>query len=1163
MRFLDLQLLRFGPFADRFLNFTVDGIDLHLLHGSNEAGKSTTLRAVTGLLFGIPETTRDHHTHDMRDLRIGARLESRVSGQLQVIRRKGRKNTLLDANEQPLDDATLAPFLGGINRELFESLFGLSHGSLVQGGLDLLAGRGEVGESLFGAGLGVRGIHSLRSKLQQEADALFTPGAQKRPLNLALKQFQDAKKRATQLLLRPQQWQELQKRLQEAENELTERERNQVEISAELQRLQRLKRVLPQLRTREELLSRRQALGQVRLLTESCTSERTQALQSLQSSRLQARKRQDERQRCEQERALLQVPEALLAQEVMLEKLRDRLGAHRKAMSDLPGLAAKVTAAHEEARRILRELGHADTLDDVERLRIDVVAQERIRRLAQEGARQETELARAQKDVAEARQTLLTLQRSQETLPPHRDAGALHRAVVEIRRRGDLEAQLQTLETESTILREQANQQLAALWLWQGPLEQSTTLPLPPRETVERYRGDFERLANERRLNEEQREKASEQLEKTTARIAALEARGAVPSEAELNAARSQRDTLWRQIRAAWLENAPVTNADKLANAYEQAGRQADIAADQLWHNAERAAKHAALRMERSRYMADIARLDAQLDEVAGRETAQQSAWCSLWQAAGITPLPPVEMRSWLDRHASLAELTIQLRDKETTRVGLLAEIERHRERCSRLLADLDAPVATAKESLAELLQRAEHLAADLGAVETKHSQMHRDSEKAANEIQIRQETLVKCEHSLQAWRAQWGQAVRPLGLDAEAGCTEAEAMLGGLSRLFHQLDTARSDQNRIDHIGSDASQFAAEVAELVNSCAPDLAGMAPDAAAAELVNRLTKGKEARRDRDNLDARLRQLHKELEELQRDQEDAQTTLARLQTQAEVDTPEALETAEQRSREYRDLTTRLADVEERLLTEGLSLETLLTQAQAVDADQLPAAIAALEETSAVCDRECTRCREQVWQLRNELSAMDGRSQAADVNAEAQEALAQIKAQVETYTRLKLSALLLNREIESYRKRNQGPIMERAGAFFRRMTLNAFMDLSIGFAENDQMMLLCVRADGRKVPVEGLSEGTRDQLYLALRLASLERYVEQGDPPPLVVDDILINFDDQRAGATLVLLGELAEKTQVLFFTHHRRLLELAREVIPGERFREHDLDQFLLD
>jgi uncharacterized protein YhaN len=1162
MRFLDLQLLRFGPFADRLLNFTVDGSDLHLLHGSNEAGKSTTLRAVTGLLFGIPETTRDHHTYDMRDLRIGARLESRVNGQLQVIRRKGRKNTLLDANEQPLDDAILTPFLGGINRELFETLFGLSHESLVRGGQDLLAGRGEVGESLFGAGLGIRGIHALRSKLQLETDALFTPGAQKRPLNLALKQFQEAKKRATQLLLRPQQWQELQKRLQEAENELTEREHNQAKVSAELQRLQRLKRVLPQLRTREELLSRQQALGQVRLLPESCAIERAQALQRLHSSELQTRKRQDERQRCEQERALLQVPEALLAQEAMLERLRDRLGAYRKAMSDLPGLTAKVTAAHEEALRILRELGHTDTLDDVEKLRIDVASQERIRRLAQEGTRLETELARAQKDSAEARQTLLKLKRFQEVLPPHRDASALQRAVAEIRRRGDLEAQLQTLETESATLREQANQQLAALWLWQGPLEQAAALPLPPRETVERYRSDLESLANERQLTEERRKKASEQLEKTTTHITALEARGVVPSEAELHTARSQRDTLWRQIRTAWLEKAPTADIDSLASTYEQAGKQADMAADQLWQNAERAAQHAALCIERTRHMDDIARLEAQLDELAGRETAQQSAWCDLWQGASIVPLPPAEMRSWLERHASLAELILQLKNKETAHTGLLAEIERHRERCSLLLADLNAPVATVKESLAELLQRTEQFAADLGTVETQRSQLQRDLEKAANDVGARQETLDQCKRALQDWHAQWGQAVRSLGLDSEAGCAEAEAMLGGLSRLFHQLDAARSDQNRIDHIGSDASQFAAEVAELVHTCAPDLAGMAPDAAAAELVNRLTKGKETRRDRNNLDARLKQLHKELEELRRDQEDAQATLARLQAQAEVDTPEALEAAEQRSREYRGLTTRLTDIEEQLLTEGLSLVTLLTQAQAVDADQLPADIARLEETSAACAREGTRCREQVWQLRNELNTMDGRSQAADANAEAQEALAEIKAQVETYTRLKLSALLLSREIEAYRKRNQGPIMERAGEFFRRMTLNAFTELSIGFAENDQMVLLCVRADGRKVPVEGLSEGTRDQLYLALRLASLERYVE-GDPPPLVVDDILINFDDQRAGATLALLGELAEKTQVLFFTHHRRLLELAREVIPGKRFQEHDLDQFALD
>ena len=80
--------------------------------------------------------------------------------------------------------------------------------------------------------------------------------------------------------------------------------------------------------------------------------------------------------------------------------------------------------------------------------------------------------------------------------------------------------------------------------------------------------------------------------------------------------------------------------------------------------------------------------------------------------------------------------------------------------------------------------------------------------------------------------------------------------------------------------------------------------------------------------------------------------------------------------------------------------------------------------------------------------------------------------------------------------------------------------------------------------------MSDGTRDQLYLALRIATLERYLSQpgAEPLPLIVDDILLNFDDARSEATLSVLGELAALTQVMFFTHHSRLVELARRVIP---------------
>ena len=87
--------------------------------------------------------------------------------------------------------------------------------------------------------------------------------------------------------------------------------------------------------------------------------------------------------------------------------------------------------------------------------------------------------------------------------------------------------------------------------------------------------------------------------------------------------------------------------------------------------------------------------------------------------------------------------------------------------------------------------------------------------------------------------------------------------------------------------------------------------------------------------------------------------------------------------------------------------------------------------------------------------------------------------------------------------------------------------------------------------------MSEGTADQLYLALRLASLGVHLDDHEPAPLVADDILINFDDARARAALEALAELSERTQVLFFTHHDHLAEIARSCLPADVLFVHRL------
>jgi len=87
--------------------------------------------------------------------------------------------------------------------------------------------------------------------------------------------------------------------------------------------------------------------------------------------------------------------------------------------------------------------------------------------------------------------------------------------------------------------------------------------------------------------------------------------------------------------------------------------------------------------------------------------------------------------------------------------------------------------------------------------------------------------------------------------------------------------------------------------------------------------------------------------------------------------------------------------------------------------------------------------------------------------------------------------------------------------------------------------------------------MSDGTTDQLYLALRLASLETYLKNNEPMPFIVDDILIRFDDKRATAALQVLAELSTKTQVIFFTHHQRLVELAETNIESSILFKHSL------
>jgi uncharacterized protein YhaN len=174
-----------------------------------------------------------------------------------------------------------------------------------------------------------------------------------------------------------------------------------------------------------------------------------------------------------------------------------------------------------------------------------------------------------------------------------------------------------------------------------------------------------------------------------------------------------------------------------------------------------------------------------------------------------------------------------------------------------------------------------------------------------------------------------------------------------------------------------------------------------------------------------------------------------------------------------------------------------------------------------------------------------------------------LAGIRSDTEQYARLRLASIVLQRSIERFREKSQGPVLQRASEIFAGLTLGSFEGLRADYSDKGDAVLMGVRPGSRQtVGVEGMSDGTSDQLYLSLRLALLESYLTHREPVPFIVDDILIMFDDNRAVAALKALAHLSKRTQVIFFTHHEHLVHLAKESIDNDVLFTHNFDHSTL-
>ncbi len=343
----------------------------------------------------------------------------------------------------------------------------------------------------------------------------------------------------------------------------------------------------------------------------------------------------------------------------------------------------------------------------------------------------------------------------------------------------------------------------------------------------------------------------------------------------------------------------------------------------------------------------------------------------------------------------------------------------------------------------------------------------------------------------------------------------------------------------------------AKEVGALVQAVAPDLAKRVSDQAVEMLQQRLASGKEDKATLLQLQKRIKELNAAVADSEAERTRADADLAALCVEAGCKLAAELAAAERQSDEMAQLKSSLVAIEEQIteLGGGAAVGALVSESEAVDPDALRAQIEEIGRNATALDTQRSELDRQIGSEQADFKRLDGSDAAADEAATAQTELAQLGSHVERYLRVKLAAELLRAEIERYREENQGPLLKRAGEIFSKLTLGSFSELGADYNDKDEPVLVGVRDDDERVHVDGMSEDSADQLYLSIRLATLEQHLATHEPIPFVVDDILVHFDDDRAFAALQVLAELSKKTQVLFFTHHAHLVELAEKLGDG--------------
>ena len=438
------------------------------------------------------------------------------------------------------------------------------------------------------------------------------------------------------------------------------------------------------------------------------------------------------------------------------------------------------------------------------------------------------------------------------------------------------------------------------------------------------------------------------------------------------------------------------------------------------------------------------------------------------------------------------------------------------------------------------------------------HQQIVAGADEAAKNLTAAERAVQEAEKNFKDWNSRWANALKRLALPVVTPPAEARNTIVLLDDLAASEKVAADLGHRIERITANYDAYAGDVKTLTSTLAPDLQEEDALQLIRTLNERVEAAKAAAAKRSQLEDREDVTLERIAELEGELRDAEGVLSRLCKQAQCTAVEELPAIEERAALRDELRRQLDELDKRIVEQGeqpvAELQQLLSERTG---DDLAAELATHRDALKAARDELEALVVQHTKADTALDELDHGTEAALEREQAEHEATLIGELAERYLAERAAAILLTRAIAFHREHNATPVLERAEALLPQLTADSLTRLFVDDQNGDHPVLMARRDNGGELGVSGMSDGALDQLYLALRLAALEHHLDALPPLPVLLDDILINFDEQRVATTMPALAEVAQRTQVVILTHHQHVATIAQDTL-GDRVRVHHLE-----